>query len=119
MKNIKSFKQFESNNDDDILSLLIFLEESSKKLDDKSHEWNSVGINYKELQNNRIDVEYYWSCPEEGGDSKFIIDLNNFSVRELEKASTVYGSYENDNNRKFNNISEIIEHLEKCFGLKD
>lgn len=46
MKNIKSFKQFESNNDDDILSLLIFLEESSKK-------------------------------------------LNNFSVRELEKASTV------------------------------
>lgn len=114
MKYIKTFKLFESS-DDEMLDFLIFLEELEKVATKNDNEFSYQDF-YVKQDGNIINIDCGWSSPEEGADRKMIINLDNLTIRETEDAHTVYGSYENDNTYTYKSIEDIKKYLSDRFS---
>ena len=104
--------------DEELLTVLILLDDIKKYVEKQSYEGSWYNLNHN-LSDKKITIDYDWGTYEEGGDYVVTIDLTEKTIRDKDSGSTVYGKFENDNIRKYENYQDIINFLKEYFAYEN
>jgi hypothetical protein len=115
MKKIKTFEKFQ---EDDIYTLIEFIEQKSEKLDSESDDFTGSYINYNIIDNDTLEIDLGWNSPEEFMNLESIIKFEDdkITLKGKQEGSSVYSedgkNYENDYDESFDNVEELIKFLD-------
>ena len=113
MKNIKTFESFQ---EDDVYTLIEFIEEKSKNLD--SDEFGGSYLNYDIVNNEELNISLGWDSPEEFMrlDAVIKFEQDKITLKGTQEGSSVYSedgnNYENDYDHTFDTVEELISFLD-------
>jgi len=91
---------------EEIYEFLFLLELAIIDSDKNSTECHCNNFSYEHLDN-VIKIETSWACPEEGGSTDYIINLDKLEVEIIECASIVHGDYSNNKIIKLNSLTDF------------
>lgn len=115
MKRLKTFEAFQ---EDDIYTLIEFIEQKSEKLESESDDFTGSYINYDIINNEELSISLGWNSPEEFMRLDAVIKFEDtqITLKGKQEGSSVYSedgqNYENDYDYSFNNVDEIIKFLQ-------
>lgn len=114
MKNLKTFEQF---NENDIYTLIEFIENKSEELEEASNEFSGNYFNYEIINDQELDVSYGWTSMEEHNriEAKIKFEKDRITLIGKQDGFSVMSEdgskYENHYNYTFYDVNEIIDFL--------
>lgn len=115
MKKLKTFEKFQ---EDDIYTLIEFIEEKNKKLKSESDEFTGSYLDYDIVNNEKLAISLGWTSPEEfmGLDAIIEFEDDKITLKGIQRGYSVYSedgnNYENDYDHTFVTVEELIKFLD-------
>ena len=115
MKNLKTFEAFQ---EDDVYTLVDFLDKKHDELDSVPDDFGGGSyLNYEIVNNEELTLSLGWNSPEEFMrlDATIKFEQDKITLKGTQEGSSVYSedgnNYENDYDHTFDTVDELISFL--------